>query len=289
MSRVVRPGSSSVPQKPTQASQAQKPKPLRPGQKTEKPRVMKPGGTAGEDVEEANRAENTAESHSPDAREAHEAAHAQGWSADNKQADEKKEAREEVREAEERKEQSEHPRPFVTGNKGAQTGGHFTAKQAPAKKDGFEGQSVRAGSQAGTDTKPGAVQAKVVTGVQAAAQIGNEAALKHPKQPDAFTLLHQAKDKGVYFKEDEAGAAMAESTEDPELAAAVEEAIRLLFGVKGVMRVGAGRNEADEPVVVVVANQGFGEGSLSVVPEKVHRFPTLLALPYDLLPLKKER
>src|SRR5438105_3945074 len=77
-----------------------------------------------------------------------------------------------------------------------------------------------------------------------------------------------------------------EGQEDPELAAAVEECIAKMFGVKGILRIGPGRNQADEPVVVIIVAQGFGEASMRVVPEKAGKFPTLLALPFDVLPLK---
>jgi len=114
-------------------------------------------------------------------------------------------------------------------------------------------------------------------------------AARAERPPDAFTLLKQAKEKGVLFQEDSQREGHSEDQEDPALAEAVEEAIRLLFGVRGVLRIGPGRNEADEPVVVVVAAQGFSEASFARVPPEVHGFATLVAIPFDLLPLRKER
>jgi hypothetical protein len=104
---------------------------------------------------------------------------------------------------------------------------------------------------------------------------------------DAFTVLHAAQDPGVYFRED--GHPGHAEREDPELSAAIEETIRLLFGVRGILRVNGGFNQANEPAIIVVATQGFGEASLKKVPAKVHRFETILAVPYDMLPLKRER
>lgn len=108
---------------------------------------------------------------------------------------------------------------------------------------------------------------------------------------DAMKALHNAKENGVFYKEEGFGGESRpdEQTVDPELEAAVEECIRLLFGVQGIMRVGPGLNEANEPVVVVVATRGFSAKSLTVVPQTVHRFKTLLALPFELLPLRRER
>ena len=63
----------------------------------------------------------------------------------------------------------------------------------------------------------------------------------------------------------------------------------LLFGVRGILRVSGGFNQADQPAIIVVATQGFGEASMKLVPAKVHRFETILAVPYDMLPLKRER
>ena len=122
---------------------------------------------------------------------------------------------------------------------------------------------------------------------RAVAAAAAKAATDHPQ--DAFALLNQAQPKGVFFKEEEHDGAHPEDRDDPELAAAVEETIRTLFGVRGILRVGPGRNEANEPVVVVVAAHGFTDVALLKVPPKVHKFDTLLAVPFDVLPLRKER
>lgn len=113
---------------------------------------------------------------------------------------------------------------------------------------------------------------------------------KSDKPPDAMQLLHQAQPPGVYFKEDDWNrAGDGQSGLDPELAAALEEARRLLAEVKGVDRVTTGKNMEEESVIVVVTAKGFTEASLRAVPERVHRFATLLAIPYDILPLRRER
>ncbi|MBI3182575.1 MAG: hypothetical protein HYZ28_10605 [Myxococcales bacterium] len=114
--------------------------------------------------------------------------------------------------------------------------------------------------------------------------------LPRPDRPmDAMALLHAAQDPGILFREDAHREGHSEEQEDPELAAAVEECIRLLFTVRGILRVGPGQNDRNEPVIVIVLTRGFGEAQLRAVPPKVHRFPTLLAIPYDLLPLRRER
>ena len=55
------------------------------------------------------------------------------------------------------------------------------------------------------------------------------------------------------------------------------------------MRIGPGHNDKNEPIIVVATTHGFSDASLAQVPEKVHRFATLIAIPFDLLPLKRER
>jgi hypothetical protein len=103
----------------------------------------------------------------------------------------------------------------------------------------------------------------------------------------AIHVLNSAQDPGVYFREhgQDGGAA---DEEDEELAAAVEEAIRLLHGVRGIHRIGAGSDEAGEPVVLITVTRGFGQSAMRRVPEQVHRFRTLVALPYELLPLRRD-
>lgn len=105
----------------------------------------------------------------------------------------------------------------------------------------------------------------------------------------ALHVLNNAKDPGVYFREEgnEDGRAPEES-EDPELAAAVEECIRLLFGVRGILRIGPGENDKGEPIIVIVPHRGFSESSMRAIPQRVHRYPTLVAIPYDLLPLRRD-
>jgi len=111
-------------------------------------------------------------------------------------------------------------------------------------------------------------------------------ALPAPKT-GALAALHDAKEPGVYFRDHSQRGAGDDSSEDPELAAAVEEAIRLLFGVRGIHHIAPGENQAHEPVVLIQADRGFTEAALQQVPEKVHRFPTLVVVPYELLPLRK--
>ena len=107
------------------------------------------------------------------------------------------------------------------------------------------------------------------------------------RPPDAFAVLHAAQEPGVFFKED--GHHGAAEAQNPELEEAIEEAIRLLFGVRGILRVTGGFNQVQEPAIIIVASQGFGEASLKQIPPKVHKFETILAVPYDMLPLKRER
>ena len=150
------------------------------------------------------------------------------------------------------------------------------ATRGTGRGDGFEG-AQRTGSNA-------------VYGAQSIT--GPMSAFPAPRPPafgEAMAALHQAQKRGVFFREDARGSRPDDGGEDPELAAAVEECIRLLFGVPGIHRVGPGMNESGEPVVLVVANRGFTAASLSAVPERVHRFATLLALPFELLPLRRAR
>ncbi len=109
------------------------------------------------------------------------------------------------------------------------------------------------------------------------------------RPPDAFLLLKEARDKGVLFVEDALAEGHSEDKEDPEHAAAVEECIAQCFGVRGILRIGPGHDDKNKPIIVVATTHGFTGESLSKVPEKVHRFATLIAIPFDLLPLKLER
>jgi hypothetical protein len=141
----------------------------------------------------------------------------------------------------------------------------------PKKSDGFE--NVKAQQKQGDRGAPSTTRAVPIPG----------------DSPGALSALHQAREPGVFFQEQGGeGAEAHDEDEDPELAAAVEEAIRMLFGVRGIHRITPGRNEAKQPVVLIIANRGFTEKSMGAVPPQIRDFPTLVALPYDLLPLRRE-
>jgi hypothetical protein len=110
---------------------------------------------------------------------------------------------------------------------------------------------------------------------------------KFERPPDAFSLLKSAKEAGTLFVEDSTEDGKTEDGEEPELHEAVEECIRLCFGLTGIHHIGPGRNDAEEAIIVVATMQGFSQGSLSRVPEIVRGFKTLVAIPFELLPLKR--
>jgi hypothetical protein len=177
------------------------------------------------------------------------------------------------------------------------------APQKPGQKDAGKNATSRqslpgALKKAGSDgferladpSKVGPGRLEKAAAVAATSALTQAPPLPRSNRPeDAMTLLHAAQEAGVFFKEDGHREGHSEDQDDPEMAAAIEEAIRLLFGVQGVLRVGPGVNDAGEQVVVIVAHRGFGEASMKAVPPMVHRFPTLVALPYELLPLRRER
>ncbi len=235
---------------------------------------------------------------------AQEHAEAMGWTHDtHHEAHERKADKEEAfaeaqRNDEDKQRQVKQPQKTTTEAK--KSGENKPGLHQPAKKDEFQSKPNLSQSGLQSKLKPppldalgtqriGATEAVAAAKTTDAVREAAERALKSGKPPDAMTLLNQAQPHGVFFKEDYEREGHSEDKEDPELAAAVEECIRLMFGVRGILRIGAGRNQADEPVIIIVVGQGFGEASMRVVPEKVHKFPTLLALPYDVLPLKKER
>jgi hypothetical protein len=244
-----------------------------------------------------------------EAAEAHHAAHALGWTPDSAaEREEEKLERDDEHAKEEQKEQNKKVQVTAKTATPAQEAQQAQQKlqknaQRPSgrsdanqlRKDSPEEpqQQPPVKSMPVTDyaaiTKMGATDAVTAAKTIDAAREAAERALRSGKPPDAFTLLNAAQPHGFFFLEDFEREGYSEEQEDPELRAAIEECIQLLFGVKGIIRVGPGRNQADEPVIVIVVGQGFGEGSLRAVPEKVHRFTTLLAVPFDVLPLKKER
>ena len=122
---------------------------------------------------------------------------------------------------------------------------------------------------------------------------GSEPVKAPPRSVDqsfsALVALDNAQDSGVFFQEDRERDGHTEDQEDPALREAVEECIRLLFGVRGIHHVGPGRSEANEPIIIVAASEGFTAESMKAVPPNVKGFATLVALPFDLVPLRRTR
>jgi hypothetical protein len=169
-------------------------------------------------------------------------------------------------------------------------------KQAPAQQQGTGKLPAFRAPASGTSTGTSASRLPQIntapstsaSRLQAVKMLGGQSA-SNERPPDAFALLKEARDKGVLFVEDALQDGHSEDREDPEHAAAVEECIRLCFGLRGILRIGPGHNDKAEPIIVVATTNGFSDASLAQVPEKVHRFATLIAIPFDLLPLKRER
>jgi hypothetical protein len=152
----------------------------------------------------------------------------------------------------------------------------------PTGKDGFTAQTA----------KQAALSSTSYNNLSPVGQVQNKLAgevARPEKPPDAFKLLKEAKDKGELFTEDALRDGHSEDQEDPALAEAVEECIRQCFGLRGILRIGPGKNDKQEAIIVVAITQGFTDVSLAKVPAAVNGFPTLIAIPFDLLPLKRER
>ena len=184
-----------------------------------------------------------------------------------------------------------NPRGFLKQIKPALKAPNSPVQQQGQKaKDGFEGKQglAQALKTAQAQQTGPAAPVKGAAPVQGATPAAPAAPAPRPSRPpDAFAVLHAAQDPGVFFKEEGHNGPAEQG--NPELSAAIEEAIRLLFGVRGILRVSGGFNKDDEPAIIVVATQGFGESSMKLIPPRVHRFETILAVPYDMLPLKRER
>ncbi|MFN0063472.1 MAG: hypothetical protein ACKVPX_13270 [Myxococcaceae bacterium] len=116
----------------------------------------------------------------------------------------------------------------------------------------------------------------------------------------ALHFLNNAKDPGELFErldpDGQEGGGQGQGEEggpealDPELLSAVEELAQKLSGVRGVTAVAPGRNDAGASVVLVMAEPGLTHASFDErIPPTVGRFETLVALPFEALPLRRER
>jgi hypothetical protein len=190
-----------------------------------------------------------------------------------------------------RKDKAKHPRTWAPpsgapgqNQKKPDPRAALLRRPSPAvpRKDGFQAQSAQQAALSSISSR------NLAPVGQVANMLAGEAA-RPEKPPDAFTLLRDAKDKGVLFTEDALRDGHSEDQEDPALAEAVEECIRRCFGLRGILRIGPGKNDRQEPIIVVAVTQGFTDVSLSKIPAAVNGFPTLVAIPFDLLPLRRER
>ncbi|MGQ0508672.1 MAG: hypothetical protein ACT4TC_25510 [Myxococcaceae bacterium] len=206
-----------------------------------------------------------------------------GETATQEAKEESKEVLAELREEEERAEAAEGEGETVSG------------RSTPPKQSNVEGKKNKPGALKHEELEDGFGKTRMdslresLTKLESAQKVapGTQMLPSARKQgTDALSALNNAQDPGVYFKEKGSNGG-AEEVEDPELAEAVAEAKLKLADVKGVERVAPGEDEDRQPVVLVIATRGFTQGSLAQVPEKVRRFATLLAVPYDLLPLRR--
>jgi hypothetical protein len=175
---------------------------------------------------------------------------------------------------------------------GAHKGGGkqpFTPKtpHQPWQEQGLN-QKPRDGFFEKTELRPSALTTSVAS-LRAVQSKLESPIVKTDRPPDVYSLLREAKERGLLFQEDLNTEDHSEERDDPELAAAVEEVISCMSGKAGVLRVGPGRDEAQNPVVVVVATHGFSDASFAAIPERAGRFLTVLALSFELLPLRRER
>lgn len=166
--------------------------------------------------------------------------------------------------------------------------------ERPSTQDAREAQKGRE-----ADAKAAAEKRALGSSSTASARQTQKLAMQPPPMPGGakpkgtlYELLENAKEPGVLFKEDDdegnAGeGAEEEEEEDPALMEAVEECIQRLFGVRGIHHIGPGTNDQGEKVIVISTTQGFGEESMRRVPAEVRGYKTLVALPFDLLPLKR--
>ena len=185
----------------------------------------------------------------------------------------------------------EQPQPQPQGE--AQGKGAWGEAERPSARDA---KGAREAQKAREAEARGEAQKKALGG-SLMSRVTQKLAMQPPPLPAGekpkgtlYELLENAREPGVLYQEDDEdrgsrGEAVEE--ENPELMEAVEECIQRLFGVRGIHHIGPGKNEQGEPVIVIAAGQGFGEESMRRVPDQVRGFKTLLALPFDVLPLKR--
>lgn len=141
------------------------------------------------------------------------------------------------------------------------------------------------------EEKVGVDAMKAVAEAQANALIA-----KQDRPLDAMSLLHMAQEEGHFLKEGFGGGGDGGSEggepqddEDQALLLAVAEARELLAGTRGIERVSPARDERGGRLIAIVTCRGFGEAALHALPKEVRGFPLVLAIPFDILPLRRDR
>jgi len=166
--------------------------------------------------------------------------------------------------------------------------------ESPSTHDAKEAREAKE-TQKGREAEAKAAEKRALGGGIMARKT-EKLAMQPPPLPGAdkpkgtlYEMLENAKEPGVLYTEDDEGGGQEQEQEeeDPEMMEAVDECIQRLFGVRGIHHIGPGTNDAGEKVIVIATTQGFGEESMRRVPAEVRGFKTLVALPFDLLPLKR--
>ncbi|HZH04373.1 MAG TPA: hypothetical protein VEY30_11350 [Myxococcaceae bacterium] len=101
----------------------------------------------------------------------------------------------------------------------------------------------------------------------------------------ALGALNSAQAPGYYVRE------RAPGTEevDHELAQAVEQVFAELKDLPALERVLAANDEHDQPIVAVDTKKGLSYSQLLAAPDVAGRFKVVYRVPYEALPLKRDR
>ena len=121
---------------------------------------------------------------------------------------------------------------------------------------------------------------RLIPGHESASEVSQSV----PRGSELQRALAEAREPGFHFTAQE------ENTQaSAEVQRAVQAATRGLASMVGVASIQAGHDARGRPVVQVKAQKGFDAAAFAQLPEAFEGVRTLLALDYDLLPLKRKR